>query len=705
MLRLCFILVLPFLLLAKEVNIAVNAPLGLETATREWTPTLNYLQEKFPQYTFNLLPFQPDNVSELQELVFKEKIDFVITQPAIYIQLELNLGMSRILTMTKENGISEFGSVFVVRDDSDIQTINDIKDKKISAVAPLGFGGWLIGYNELLKKEIDPLQDKMVSFPGTQINVINDVIQKKSSVGVIRTGMLEKLEEKGFSDLQKLRVVNVKKKKDFPYHLSTDLYPEWTLAKARHTSNELAKEIAMAFLSIQKDSDIAKSAHYESWTFPYNYQPVHDLMKSLRVGVYENHGTVSFEEVVDKYKYYLLLLALLFISLVLFLLYSRHINAKLFYEKLLKSSALEHLETVFDIQVSLLFIIKDNEIVKMNKAFMNFFKVESKSEFMQKQKKIEEYFEDVGDERYWHFSDNNENWIETLLNKKDDHIKVKIFNTIFLLNIRQFPSEENSYVCMLSDITYMEDSNAYLEAQIDIAKDSIIEKEKELNRQSKRAAMGDMISVIAHQLKQPLGVMSILHTKILVSLQMDMFTKDDVLEKITTANKHIDIMSTTIDDFRDFFKPDKKIKSFLVRHCFTTVLDLLSPVLEKNKITVKFDGGKNISVLSIENELFHVLLNLINNAKDVLVAREIENPEISISIKRDGELCTITIEDNAGGIDDTVIDKIFEPYFTTKKDFGTGIGLNLSQMIIEESLGGLLSVKNGELGAKFKIVL
>ena len=176
MFRFVLFLCIPLVLLAKEVNIGVVAISGIETSIKEWTPTIEYLKNTLPEHEFKLISIEPNEINILKKLIKEEKIDFIITQPAIYVELELDLGVSRILTMVKENGISEFGSVFIVHEDSNIETIEDVEGNKRSAVAPLGFGGWLVGYNELSERGIDPMQNGLVSFEGTQINVIKSII-------------------------------------------------------------------------------------------------------------------------------------------------------------------------------------------------------------------------------------------------------------------------------------------------------------------------------------------------------------------------------------------------------------------------------------------------------------------------------------------------------------------------------------------------
>lgn len=165
------------------------------------------------------------------------------------------------------------------------------------------------------------------------------------------------------------------------------------------------------------------------------------------------------------------------------------------------------------------------------------------------------------------------------------------------------------------------------------------------------------------------------------------------------------MMTETIDDFRAFFAPNKRMKPFSLDRCIESVLTLLNPILQKDKITIVHDKNSDVELLSVESELFHVIMNIINNAKDELISRGIEDPSIHISSFANGDKVILTIEDNAGGIDAAIMDKIFDQYFTTKDDSGTGIGLHLAKMIVQDSLGGSLVVDNGPIGARFIISL
>ena len=288
--------------LAQEKSILVVAIKGIESGKEEWGPTIDYLNRSLPEYTFSLVPVIPTETEKIKTLVKEGFVDFVITQPAIYVDLEMSLGVSRILTMVKNGGYSEFGSAIVVRADSNIRSVADLENKVIAGVAELGFGGWLLGLKEMLDQGFDPSEKaKKVVFLGTQPRQIQALLDKEVDAIVIRTGILEKLSSEGEIILSDFRVLSLKQYPDFAFKVSTELYPEWALASTRKASHELSKQVALAMLSIEPTHPAAVAANYMEWTFPYDYQPVHELLKSLQVGPYQNFGQSNLPAVFRKY--------------------------------------------------------------------------------------------------------------------------------------------------------------------------------------------------------------------------------------------------------------------------------------------------------------------------------------------------------------------------------------------------------------------
>ena len=229
------------------------------------------------------------------------------------------------------------------------------------------------------------------------------------------------------------------------------------------------------------------------------------------------------------------------------------------------------------------------------------------------------------------------------------------------------------------------------------------EKEQLLMQKSKFIALGEMISLIAHQWRQPLSEIG----AIIMNLQMhDRVNKLDS-KTLSLKTKEIETilhyMSTTIDDFRYFFKPNRKKQAFKINESIQRVLKITSPMLKEHNIKVIIDVSENITINSYQNELEQVLLNLISNAKDALVHDKIEDPQIKISLEKK-EYVSLMIWDNASGIEEMLLDKIFEPYFTTKDEAqGTGIGLYMSKIIIENNMKGKLKINSSPEGSCFII--
>ena len=232
------------------------------------------------------------------------------------------------------------------------------------------------------------------------------------------------------------------------------------------------------------------------------------------------------------------------------------------------------------------------------------------------------------------------------------------------------------------------------------------EKDKILIQQSKMAEMGDMLSMIAHQWRQPLNQMSYLLMNLDGAYEDNKLTKKYLDSKLKEGNELLEFMSSTIDDFRNYFRPNRDKELVQISKVIESAVSLIIKPLELENIALKIDSISDTEILLYKNEFIQVLLNLIKNAKDILVQNSIENKHIRIKYSFENSVLLVTICDNGGGIDEKIIDKIFEPYFSTKdKTSGTGLGLYMSKMIIEEHLDGELNVYNLDDGACFEIKL
>ncbi len=258
----------------------------------------------------------------------------------------------------------------------------------------------------------------------------------------------------------------------------------------------------------------------------------------------------------------------------------------------------------------------------------------------------------------------------------------------------------------LEDFLHLEEQTRELEKKVEEEVKKNIEKDKLLFQQSKMAALGEMLGNISHQWRQPLMEINSLFLPIEAKLRMDIeVDKDELLLNIDRLNEITRYMSNTIDDFRNFFATDKEKIEFKLLEQINSTISIISGGLKENNIQLDIIIQKNPILIGYKNEYSQVLINIINNAKDVLVQRKIENPYIKISIFEENDSLITSIEDNAGGIKINPIEKVFEPFFTYEKINGSGIGLFMSKLIIENNMNGRLTVRNSSEGALFEIVL
>lgn len=235
----------------------------------------------------------------------------------------------------------------------------------------------------------------------------------------------------------------------------------------------------------------------------------------------------------------------------------------------------------------------------------------------------------------------------------------------------------------------------------------LIQQQNLLIEQSKSAAMGEMISMIAHQWRQPLQAVSILVQKLPITKMVEGDLSDELIDQTVDAvTLQLDYMSKTIDDFRDFFRPGKGKDVIYAKRIVDKSVEFLSPIFKNNSVTLEVLGDENITVCTHFNEFVQVLINIMKNAVDVMNERNTKDRKIKIRYKIDNENFVIKLLDNAGGIPGGVIDKIFDPYFSTKSNKnGTGLGLYMSKTIIEKHCGGSIFAKNDANGAVFTIIM
>lgn len=252
-------------------------------------------------------------------------------------------------------------------------------------------------------------------------------------------------------------------------------------------------------------------------------------------------------------------------------------------------------------------------------------------------------------------------------------------------------------------------ANALHAVQVETAErieavEALREQEQMLIQQSRQAAMGEMIGNIAHQWRQPLNNLGLEIQQLLLCYDLGEFDRESLAKGVGNSMELIQHMSRTIDDFRNYFKPDKEKEEFQVVEVINNTMSLLEGCFNHPKIDVEIVAKEKPVIYGYRNEFAQVIFNILVNARDALVDRRVTDPRVTITLSNGHGRAAVTVADNAGGISEEIIGKIFDPYFTTKgPQSGTGVGLFMSKTIIENNMGGRLTVRNCGDGAEFRI--
>ena len=251
----------------------------------------------------------------------------------------------------------------------------------------------------------------------------------------------------------------------------------------------------------------------------------------------------------------------------------------------------------------------------------------------------------------------------------------------------------------------LKELNASLEQRVADAVSELRRKDQILVLQGRQAAMAEMIGNIAHQWRQPLNTLGLIVQELMMTYGHKEFNRGSLQIYVNKAMVVIKHMSQTIDDFSNYFKPDKEKKLFNANQAVAKTLSLVKPSLESMDIHIEVIENDDTDIYGYANEYSQVLLNILLNCRDAFAGGTVESHRvITITVFKENSRSVLTVADNAGGIPEDILDKVFDPYFTTKgPDKGTGIGLYMAKTIIEKNMGGRLTVRNTTAGVEFRI--
>jgi PAS domain S-box-containing protein len=350
---------------------------------------------------------------------------------------------------------------------------------------------------------------------------------------------------------------------------------------------------------------------------------------------------------------------------------------------------------ILDAQYSLIIILKNRKVSYINKTLFHHYDYKNIKDFKSKHSCICELFEKHSDEALMPQMDGGVNWIDyikennrndTLVYMTDKHENIRIYDAHFRGNIAK-----NEEIIVLSDVTHLK------------------RQSETLQQQSRFAAMGEMIAMIAHQWRQPLAAMKALMIKLNFKKELGQLDDEIWEESIFKHEELLQYMSQTIDDFKDFFKGNAEFRDENIYEIVHRPYRLVESLFKNNNVSFEsnFDSEalKNEDILTVKSKLDQVIMNIYKNALDIFIEKKSSDAKINVECFKDEKYVIFKICDNAGGIPEDILGKIFDPYFSTKGDNGTGIGLYMSKVIIESHLKGKLEASNENSGACFTVKL
>ena len=314
-------------------KIMLMAHRGKEKGLRKWTATADYLTANIPGHRFELVPLDWDG---MRAYIQTGEADFVLSNPGMYVEFEAGYGIRRLVTLNNLRlgaAVPNFGSVIIKRADrDDIQGVEDLAGKHLMMSSHTAWGGWQVGWMEMLKQGFDPYKQLgQLSASGSHDKTVMAVLSGEVDAGVCRTDTLERLAGNGEINIDDLALLtsNNEQQPRFPFLLSTDLYPEWPFAATRNVDLDLLEEVSRVLLTMPADSQAAHDGKYAGWTVPDNYQPVHEVLRTLHIRPYEHYGEITFRDTLIKYWPLVIAGLLLLLLLVAWNLHFRRINLRL----------------------------------------------------------------------------------------------------------------------------------------------------------------------------------------------------------------------------------------------------------------------------------------------------------------------------------------------------------------------------------------
>lgn len=664
----------------KEIiKIGVLSHRGDEATLDAWDETAKYLCSQLPNYEFVIIPLDFNRVDDATR---KGDVDFILVNPGIYVNLETRYRASRIATMNNYRGGSAYnifgGVIFTRSDRKDIFVLDDIKGKSFMAVDDTSLGGYQMAWREFNARGINIKEDlERLEFGGIHDNVVMSVLNSEVDVGTVRTDIIERMADDGEIDLDDIKIINSQVRPEFPFALSTRIYPEWPFSKVEHTDNALAQKVALALLQMSADHPAALAGNYAGWSIPLDYQKVHNLFSELNLPPYTSRGRFTLKQAIEKYWYWVLGVTIALLSLL-------GLTALVVWH----NKALEQAKNRLEKQHELILNSVDDGIYGVdlegrctfvNKAMEDLTGWSAEDLIGSNQHMILHHTREDGTHHppdecpvYATYKDNIPRFIpDDIFWKKDgSHLSVEYNST----PMKGKKGKTTGSVVVFRDTTARKMNETKMR-----------EHKKQLEHVSRLSTLGEMASGIAHELNQPLTAITMNSRACVRMLESGQKGQEsncsDAMLKIADQAERAGGIIRHIRNFVQKELPDRK--SVLVEDIVGTVMDLMGSEIKQKSIKFRLDNDASVKwVFAQQIQIEQVLINLVRNAVDAL--EEIDEKarflNLSIALHKNTQV-EFRVTDSGKGISPKVADELFEP-FVSSKETGMGLGLSISQGII-----------------------
>lgn len=724
----------------NPIKIGVLANRGKEHCLDQWSATANYLTSQIPNHKFTIVPL---SCKEIYHAVERNSIDFVLANPAIYVELEAYYGINRLATMEnlyQKKGYNVFGGViFCKAGRNDINNLNDLRGKSFIAVEEHSFGGWIMAYRELRDHGISPYEDlHSLRFGGTHDAVVYAVLDGKVDAGTVRTDILERMAEEGSINLDSFTVLNehhheIYKSDErfgFPLKHSTRLYPEWSFAKVKNTPSDLAKEVAIALLHISSDSTAARNAKIVGWTTPLNYQQVRECFKELRLGPYAVGKEVTFSDVINKYLHWILFASGALVVMLFFTAYVLKLNNALSKSKALLTKARDNLESRVK--------ERTQELESVNREILEEVKVrkQAENEAREAHAEIGQIFNTAASGMTVIKSDFtiikiNDTFTRLLgITKKEAEERkcfeifpsyrcdtegcpmVQIFGGRERIEVEDIKRTKNGdeITCIITATPY-KSSDGELLGIVESFQDISERKRHEIalaefadELAQSNTELQQFAYVASHDLQEPLRMVAS-YVQLLARRYKGKLD-DDADEFINFAVDGANRMKALIQDLLQYSRVNTKGHEFEPTDCeevMKRTLENLQLLIEDSGAQITYDPLPTVTADRLQ--LVQLFQNLISNA----IKFHGDNPPlVNVKSKLTDTGWLFSVQDNGIGIDSRYSDKIFDIFQRLHRNEqykGTGIGLAVSKKIVERHGGKIWVESEPGKGSVFYFVI